>query len=154
MFIGRSYFCLISIHVKLCTVASWELWLYFFRNKEILLIATDAMVRPHIAVDVPGRTSINALWSSNATHPLTWLKNAHKENAVQDTLINRSHYVSRCRMVHSTFSIAVIIAAIPNNAHMSCPPRILNWVFWFRNRYGVQLFIDNEIGDYHCKRNR
>ena len=57
------------------------------------------------------------------------LKNAHKENAVQDTLINRSYFVSRYRMVHTTFSIAVIIAAIPNDAHMSCPPWILNWVF-------------------------
>ena len=92
----------------------------------MLLITTEAMVRTHIALDVPGKTSINALQSSIKTHPLASLKNAHKVNAVNDKLANLNHFASRCRNVQTTFNVAVIMAAIPNNNHMICPPSNVN----------------------------
>jgi len=93
---------------------------YFFLSREILLIATDEMVSTHNALDVLGRTSINALQSSIKTHPLASLKNAHKVNAVKDRLTKLNHFTSRCRNVQTTFKTAVIIATIPNNNHIIC----------------------------------
>ncbi len=103
---------------------------YFFLSREMLLIATDEMVSTHIALDVLGRTSINALQSSIKTHPLASLKNAHNVNAVKDRLANLNHFASRCRKVQTIFKVAVIIAAIPNNNHIICSPpnsSLSNW---------------------------
>ena len=112
----------------------------------------DVTVSPHIAAEAPGITSARAAQSTLVTHPLILLINAHQVKAVQDKLANLNHFGSRCRMIHTIFIIAVIIAAMPNRAHMIGPPEGLSLrARYAGNRRKTHFCVDEEISSYHCK---